>query len=318
MKGAPETNELVDLPGFARYLQQVKGRAEKTVTTYLRDLTTFSQYCVAQKRSVVESLTRTRVALYIMWRTEQRRRQTDEAPRLSQRSAARAISALKAYGEYLVFNGTLADNPLSQLKEPKYARALPPYFNVDELKALVNAFASRNDALGVRNHAILYLLYSAGLRVSECAALDLPQVNVEARVLRVRGKGQREREVPFGEPAARVLTRYLQHGRPALLQPMSGSALWLSRTGKRLSVRMMQVVVDQAALRAGLIKPFSPHKLRHAFATHLLEGGADVRAVQELLGHESLSTTQVYTQVTRTHLREVYDHTHPRAQKKKP
>jgi integrase/recombinase XerC len=161
---------------------------------------------------------------------------------------------------------------------------------------------------------LLHLVYAAGLRASEAAALDCADLSLEARYVRVQGKGRRERVAPFGAPAAIALTRYLAQGRPGLAKAgVRTSALWLGPSGRRLSVRSLANILNQALLRAGQLKHLSPHKLRHACATHLLEGGADVRLVQELLGHESLQTTQAYTQITSTRLREVYDKTHPRA-----
>ena len=151
--------------------------------------------------------------------------------------------------------------------------------------------------------------------MSECAGLDTGALQLDERMVRVWGKGGKAREVPFGAAAAAAIGAYLEHGRPALKRAESGEALWLNARGERLSVRAVWNILDAAVLKAGLAKHVSPHKLRHACATHMLEGGADVRLLQEFLGHASLNTTQVYTQVTMTRLREVYEQTHPRAGK---
>jgi integrase/recombinase XerD len=303
------------LAGFARYLLQVRGRSATTVRSYLRDVGAFLNYLDAGNISLTQGLTRPRAGLYIMQRTEQRRRKPGEAGQLASRSAARALSAVTALAQYLVFTGGLGANPLAGMHPPKYARKLPPYISVDELKLLLAAYAGQPGPLAQRNTALLILLYATGLRVSECAALDLGSLKLEQRTLRVVGKGNKAREVPFGEVALRELERYMALSRPALAADCSGDALWLNARGGRLTARAMWNVLQQAVLRAGLVKQLSPHKLRHACATHMLEGGADVRLLQEFLGHESLNTTQIYTQVTMTRLREVYEHSHPRAKR---
>jgi integrase/recombinase XerD len=303
------------LAGFARHLAQVRGRSAATVRSYLRDVGAFLNYLDANNIALQQGLTRPRAGLYLMQRTEARRRQPGEAGRIASRSAARALSALNALAQYLVFSGELGENALSGMHPPKYSRKLPPYLSVDELKLLLAAYAGQDGALALRNTALLTLLYATGLRVSECAGLDLGSLKFDERTLRVIGKGNKARETPFGAVAAEALQRYIAQARPALATAKSGEALWLNARGGRLSTRAMWDVLDQAVLKAGLVKHLSPHKLRHACATHMLEGGADVRLLQEFLGHESLNTTQIYTQVTMTRLREVYEQAHPRAKR---
>lgn len=309
MKGSGEPD------GFAEYLSQVRGKSAATVRAYLTDLAGYREFCRRQGWRLDQALTRQRAGLYLVERLSPRTEQPAGTAKLSARSAARAVSALKAYGQYMVFRGRCAGNPLAGLKPPRYQRQLPAYFSSDEVRAIVCAFdgAPSDKPLLIRNAAILHLTYATGLRVSECAGLDTPQVETEQRLVQVTGKGGRQRLVPFGGGAARALERYLSAGRPALAGPQSGAALWLNTRGGRLSARAMRNILNQAVLRAGQLKHLSPHKLRHACATHLLEGGADVRLVQELLGHSSINTTQTYTQVTRTHLRRAYEQTHPRA-----
>lgn len=303
------------LAGYARFLSQVRGRSAATVRSYLQDTRAFLDYLDAAGLQLGRDLTRPRAGLYIMQRTEQRRRKPGEAGPLSSRSAARALSAISALAQYLVFIGELEANPLAGMRPPKYPRKLPPYLSVDELKLLLGAYAGQSGPLALRNTAVLVVLYATGLRVSECAGLDLASLQLEQRMLRVVGKGNKAREVPFGAVALGALRRYLEQARPALAGEDSGGALWLNARGGRLSTRAMWSVLQQAVLRAGLVKQLSPHKLRHACATHMLEGGADVRLLQEFLGHESLNTTQVYTQVTLARLREVYENSHPRAKR---
>jgi site-specific recombinase XerD len=200
------------------------------------------------------------------------------------------------------------------MQPPKYGRPLPDYVASHELRAVVCAFDGGGTPREQRSAALLHLIYAAGLRAGEAQALNVADLDLPARFVRVHGKGSRVRVVPFGLPAAQALEGYLAAGRPALLRADPRCpALWLGPSGRRLSVRTIAHVLNDAVLRAGQLRRLSPHQLRHACATHLLEGGADVRLVQELLGHESLQTTQVYTQITAARLREVYDASHPRA-----
>jgi len=309
----------LDLAGFSEYLTRIRGKSKATTDAYQRDAAAFAAFCQRRGWSLTAALTKARVGLYLIERISGGRTDQEQQAQLSTRSAARAVSSLQALAQFLEFSGQLASNPLADLKPPRYSRKLPSYFASDEIRQVVSAFdvAAPNDSLAARNAALLHLLYASGLRVSECAALNLESLDGGARLVQVVGKGHKRRVVPYGERAAAKLTRYLDQARPRLQNEHSGRALWLNRRGGRLSARAIRNVLDAAVSRACLDKHLSPHKLRHACATHLLEGGADVRLVQELLGHQSINTTQVYTQITRTHLREVYDRTHPRAEHKK-
>lgn len=300
--------------GFAGYLTNTCGKSLRTAKEYVADLASFEHYCGKQGRALMECVEKNSVSMYLLERTGERRRHENEPGKLSQRSAARAVSSLKAYAQYLVYLGHLPANPLSGLKAPKFSARLPVYLNASEVISVVSAYDGKRDYASLRNGAVLKLIYSAGLRVSECAGLDLASIR-PGNILRVLGKGSKEREVPYGGQAASALENYLAHGRPGLLKPGSKDALWLNRSGGRLSARAMRNILDKAALMAGVVKPLSPHKLRHACATHMLEGGAEIRLLQEFLGHASLNTTQVYTQITRTQLLDTYLETHPRAKK---
>jgi site-specific recombinase XerD len=295
---------------FAEYLGHLRGKSARTVEEYCRDIAAFERWCESRQQPIHASLTRARVGLYLMERMG-----GDGKATVSNRSAARAVSSLKAYALYLAFVGKLDSAQIEELAPPRYSRKLPVYFNADEIKAIVCAFDRETTPRGLRNAAILHLLYAAGLRVSECSGLRLKNVALPERNVTVLGKGNRERQVPFGERAAAALERYISGARLQLANDHSADWLWLNQRGGRLTARAMRTILDQAALRAGSIKPLSPHKLRHACATHMLEGGADVRLLQELLGHQSINTTQVYTQITRTRLLEAYDKAHPRANK---
>ena len=199
-----------DLSGFARFLAQVRGRSPSTVQSYLRDLKDFADYAERSGWSLQEALKPPRVGLYLVERTESRQRRAGEPAWLSGRSAARLVSALKAYCDFLVFDEKLTENPLAGLKGPKYSRKLPPYFSSEEMRLLVTAFNGSAKPLDLRNAAVLHMLYAAGLRVSECAALDLSDVRSAGGMLQVTGKGNRQRVVPVGKPALAALKQYLE------------------------------------------------------------------------------------------------------------
>jgi integrase/recombinase XerD len=306
---ASELPSLLD--GFTAHLAQVRGRSANTVEAYRRDVAGFLAHLKHAGLALHDGLTTVQAGMYLMDVMTPKPRA--DKPPLSARSAARIVSALKSFTEYLRFTGELDHNPLENLQAPKYARRLPVYYTVAEMLNLVAADASPETPAALRNRAILQVLYGAGLRASECAGLDLGSLNLAEGWLNVNGKGGKQRLVPLGATACASIRRWLEAGRLHLANEHSGQALFLGRRGKRIARRLIQRIVDQAALATGLHKPTSPHKLRHACATHLLEGGADVRIVQELLGHEKLATTQIYTQITRTHLRDIYLLAHPRA-----
>ena len=399
--------------GFADWLTRVCGRSTATAKSYERDASAYMEWAAGQGLALRQALNRAQLGLYLMERMDERRRWAGEQQQLGARSAARIVSALRMYQAWLRFNGELDGADGFDPEPPKYSRRLPDYHNTDEMQALVAAWDGERGPLALRNSAMLHLLYATGIRASELCGLNTGDIEPRARLVRVRGKGNRERVVPYGAKAAAALEKWLSAGRPALwdagcgmrdaedglrdvgrgmrdvedgarsagpqtrdtaaqsdhspltsyhsnLQPPTSSddsplttdhshppspiphpsssrrtsgagasaagpragmsdrpadALFLNHRGGRLTRRGLHDVVDRSALKAGIVKSVSSHKLRHACATHLLEGGADVRLVQELLGHQSLATTQVYTQVTRTQLLDAFDRAHPRAKK---
>ena len=301
------------LDGFTRHLRDVHGRSLATIEAYRRDTAAYLEYMQRAGLGFAAGLTSTQAGLFLMERMSPASADTADPLPLNARSAARVVSALKAFSAYLVFHGELEMNPLEHLRPPKYSVKLPVYYTVEEMQRLMAACDGNDNVQGWRDSAILHVLYGGGLRVSECAGLDLGSLNVAEGCAGVNGKGGKQRIVPLARRVVERVQRWLERGRPQWATTESGHALFIGRRGKRISRRVIQTLIDNAALQAGLLKPVSPHKLRHACATHLLEGGADVRTVQELLGHEKLGTTQVYTQVTRTHLRDVYLQAHPRA-----
>jgi site-specific recombinase XerD len=216
-------------------------------------------------------------------------------------SVTRKVSTIRGFYKYLRAEGILDNDPFFGVKGPAKPKRLPRFLDEDEVRRLIAAADSAGPA-GLRDRALLELLYAAGLRVSEVSGLDVADIDLRDRVVRVRGKGNKERIGIFGAAAERALDRYLQEGRPGLAAARE-SALFLNRFGGRLSARSVQTIVQRYAVKAGLPRTVHPHLLRHSFATHLLDGGADLRIVQELLGHESPNTTQVYLSVSETRKR---------------
>ena len=227
-------------------------------------------------------------------------------------TVARKLAALRSLYRFLVSTERVGQNPAELVSSPRKASKLPRVLTTEQVEALLDRIPARTP-LELRDRALLELACSCGLRCEEIVNLDLGAVDFDSEQARVLGKGSRERVLPVGEPAQRALERYLARGRPALVGDPREPALFISKSGRRLSpsdvTRRLALWVRNAALAGGV----SPHSLRHSFATHLLEGGADLRSIQELLGHASISTTQTYTRVDSARLREQYSHTHPRA-----
>jgi integrase/recombinase XerD len=237
------------------------------------------------------------------------------ADRLGPRSRARLISTLRSFHRFLTTEGLAASDPTLTLLSPKTGRKLPVVLSTVQIDRLL-AVADITTPLGLRNQAICELLYGCGLRVSELCALDPADLDPKGASLRVRGKGSKERIVPVGGPALRAVDRFLRAARRDLLGTKRSAALFLNTRGGRLSRVSVWSVVKTTALAAGLSEAVTPHTLRHTYATHLLEGGADLRVVQELLGHAAITTTEIYTHVDRSFLAEAYRSAHPRARRR--
>jgi integrase/recombinase XerC len=232
-------------------------------------------------------------------------------------SIARKLSAIRSFYRYMVQEGILESSPVEKTSSPKLDKRLPEFLALDEVERLLNA-PDLSTPKGQRDRALLELLYASGLRVSELVRLDLGEVNLDTGEIRVWGKGSKERMVLMGKPASEALRNYLEQGRPKLLgDKKKTSALFINRYGQRLPERRVQKMLEDYAKKAGIEKRVHPHMLRHTFATHLLDGGADLRVVQELLGHAQLSSTQIYTHVTKGQARKVYLSAHPMAKEKK-
>jgi tyrosine recombinase XerC len=280
------------------YRQHLQGRnlSPYTIRNYLSDLSHFLQFLQEEALSL-QTLSRQAFRHYLA-----RLSQDGVAPA----SIARKVSTIRTFLRFLVHEGHLEHAPLSGVRGPKRPRRLPAYLSPEQVTALIEA-ASGASPGELRDRALLELLYACGLRVSEVTGLDVGDVDLAEGIARVRGKGGKERLVLMGRPAVQALRRYLRDGRPALLRQPHQQALFLNmRDGQRLSARSVQAIVRRYAQRAGIDRRVWPHLLRHTFATHMLDGGADLRVVQELLGHASPTSTQIYMHVTQEHQRRRY------------
>jgi integrase/recombinase XerC len=298
----------VILEEFDEYLALQRGRSEHTRRAYLGDLR--SLFAFLGQRAPEATPGALTLPILRSWLASQA---TAGAARTT---LARRTSAVKTFTAWALRNGLMDDDPASRLQVPKARRTLPAVLRQDQAIDAMNAAnsgAEQGDPLALRDHAIVEVLYATGIRVSELCGLDIDDVDLRRRLLTVLGKGDKQRTVPFGEPAGRAVAAWLDDGRPELATKDSGPALLLGSRGGRLDPRQARTVVHQTMSAVGGAPDIGPHGLRHSAATHLLEGGADLRVVQELLGHSSRATTQLYTHVSVARLRAVHDQAHPRA-----
>jgi len=291
------------LQRYLTYMRTSRNASPYTIKNYRTDIKQFLDYCSAQAITSLDGIDRSLLRSYLAELDEQG---------YVKASVARRLAELRSFGRFLVQEGVLARNPFRLVSAPRVPKLLPRYLTVSEVEALL-ATPNVNTPAGMRDRAMLEVLYAAGLRVSELAGLDLRDVDLGQAQVRAVGKGSRERIGLLGQPAVRAVRAYLQSARPGLLGKQPTAALWLNQRGGRLTVRGIANVVADAGVKAGIAARVSPHVLRHSFATHLLDGGADLRVVQELLGHANLATTQIYTHVSQARAREVYARAHPRA-----
>jgi integrase/recombinase XerC len=295
---------------FARWLTVEKGYSDHTVDNYLRDVRSLMSF-VGEDCSIAE-IDQAKIRGYIY----------SLSTKNKQSSVARKLSALQTFFRFLIHEKKLTKDPLVGVSRPKQVSHMPIFLSVDEAFSLVDA-PNESDTYGSRDKAILELLYSTGMRVAELVNLDINCLDFESEMVRVTGKGNRQRLVPMGNPAQDALSQYFPQ-RKSLISARSEKgkesdqeALFLNTRGGRLTTRSIERFVKMYGERVGILTRVTPHAIRHSFATHLLEMGADLRMVQELLGHATLSTTQKYTHLTVDHLMEVYDKTHPMEQQLK-
>ena len=302
----PEWAERVD--EFRSYLADTRQLAALTVRNYLTDIEPFGEYLRKEQRTDFRAADRLFIRSYLAWLIKLG---------YVNASISRKLSALRSFYRFLKDRGVVDRDETDLVTAPKKPRRLPGVETAAGIEALLEA-PSGTSATGIRDRAILELAYAAGLRVSEIASLDVGDVEFGTGEVRVIGKGSKQRIALLGEPALAALTRYLENVRESIGAGPSEVALFLNRSGGRLSTRSIQSMVKKYALQAGLDLEFHTHTLRHSFATHLLDGGADLRVVQELLGHSSPATTQIYTHVSAAQAREAYLAAHPRARRSGP
>ncbi|SIE78369.1 site-specific tyrosine recombinase XerD [Mycobacteroides abscessus] len=304
-----------EIQSYLDHLDVERGVAANTLSSYRRDLRRYQQHLADRKIDRLAEVCETDVSDFVV--TLRRGDPANGVPELSASSAARALIAVRGLHRFAAIEGLAPTDVARAVKPPTPNRRLPKSLTVEQVEALLNAAGGggSDGPLDLRNRALLELLYSTGARISEAVGLDVDDVDVQARSVLLWGKGGKQRLVPVGRPAVEALQVYLVRGRPDLARRGRGGvpALFLNSRGGRLSRQSAWQVLADAAERAKISAAVSPHTLRHSFATHLLEGGADVRVVQELLGHASVTTTQIYTLVTVSALREVWAGAHPRA-----
>jgi integrase/recombinase XerD len=290
-----------DIERFLDTLWMERGLSENTLAAYRNDLNGIARWLTARNR-VLSAARRQDLLDYLAERV---------AAGARPRTTARLLSSLRRFYRHLVREGRLKDDPSARIDTPRIGRPLPDSLSETEVELLLDA-PDTGESLGLRDRAMLELLYACGLRVSELVNVTIEQVNLTQGVVRLMGKGNKERLVPLGEEAAEWLQRYIRDGRPALAGEISARQLFITRRGKAMTRQAFWYRLRHYAVKSGINRKLSPHTLRHAFATHLLNHGADLRVVQMLLGHSDLSTTQIYTHVARERLKELHAQHHPR------
>jgi len=291
---------------FLAYIELEKGLSRNTAKSYETDLKQAAHCLKRLGAAGWTKVTPKHLTGWLHWLSDQK---------FSASSQARKLAAVRMLCRHLVRERKRDDDPSALLSGPKFRRMLPQTLTTGEIERLLAA-PSGGDAYAVRDRAMLELFYSSGLRISELCGLSLQQVDLENGFVRVFGKGSKERVVPLGTQARDAVQVYLTAGRPKLVKARTGSELFLSERGRAISRKTLWVIVKKSAKRAGIEKPVKPHLLRHSFATHLLGGGADLRAIQEMLGHASIGTTQIYTAVESSRLLDQHAKHHPRNRRK--
>jgi integrase/recombinase XerC len=293
---------------YINYLEAERNVSPYTVRNYTTDLLDFFNFLGAKDINSLNEVDRHVLRDYLSHLIEQG---------IVKASIARKLSAIRSFYRYLLREEMVSTSPVEATSSPKLDRRLPSFLSVEEMNRLLEA-PDLSTPQGQRDRALLELLYASGLRVSELVKLNLEQIDLDSREIRVMGKGSKERMVLMGEPAARALSNYLRQGRPELFgtRIRMTNAAFINRYGERLAERRVQRILGKYGRIAGIGRRVHPHMLRHTFATHLLDGGADLRVVQELLGHANLSSTQIYTHVSQSQARKVYLSAHPLAKER--
>ncbi len=297
----PESTQ--SLEHYFKKLRHERQLSPHTISNYQRDLRNFTLFLNQNDIRHWSDISEANIRKYVSARHRQQ---------LSSRSLQRELSAIRSFFNYLIAEQQLAFNPAKSVQAPKAKRLLPKTLDVDQVQRLLEI--NEDDTLAIRDKAILELFYSSGLRLSELVGLDLGQLELKQAMLTVTGKGNKSRKLPIGKKAITAIRKWLQVRSE--VAKSDNQAVFLSRQGKRLSARSIQLRMQKWAQKQGLTTHVHPHMLRHSFASHILESSGDLRAVQELLGHSDINTTQIYTHLDFQHLAKVYDKAHPRANKK--
>jgi len=298
---------LTILDSFLSYLELEKNFSPNTLISYKRDIVQFCNFLKnSNKQTDILKIDTLSIKKWII---------DLSLSKNSKKTLARKISTLKSFFKFVQKNKIIEFNPVEMIKPPKIDNKLPKYLNVDETFLLIETPSNKNDFQNTRNTAILELLYSSGLRVSELTSIKIDDINFDLEIIKVKGKGRKERIVPIGKNAIDAIKKYLKIRNMKILK-INTDALFLNKTGEQINPRSIQILLAKMRLLTGIRTSATPHTLRHTMATHLLESGADLRSIQEMLGHSSLSTTQKYTHLDITKLTDIYEKAHPRAKKK--
>lgn len=300
MKKDRSNHQLLDR--FYNYMVVERRLSLNTIESYSRDLTKFLLFVESKKGRRFKDCSRIDLLIFL---------NMVKNKGLSSRSLSRMLSSIKTFYNFLISDGILTRNPFQDIQTPRIEQKLPSVLTLDEVDALINA-PDTVTPIGMRDRTLLEVLYATGLRVSELVSLKMSNVNLEAGFVVLIGKGSKERVVPIGEEAIFWLKRYLEESRLKLLSGKMNSCIFINRSGDSLSRQGFWKVIKKHCLNAGIVKKVSPHILRHSFATHILEGGADLRSIQIMLGHSDISTTQIYTHIAKDSLKKLHKKYHPR------
>lgn len=287
---------------FLNHLSVERGLAHNTLLAYGKDLEIYSEFLASKKINTLDAIKRDHVTSFMFDQKEKE---------ISANSICRRLAAIKMYHRFLLRERLAKEDPTSLVETPKIWKRVPGVLSMAEVEAMINAARGRS-VQNKRDHAIIELFYASGMRVSELANLKVENINLDVGYVRCIGKGQKERLIPVGRKAKEAVAVYLERSRLKLMKDQQIKELFLSRLGKKLSRQSMWKIIKSCARKANIKKVIKPHTLRHSFATHLLEHGADLRSVQEMLGHADISTTQIYTHVDKERLKSVHKEFHPR------
>lgn len=287
---------------FKNYLKLERGLSDNSIKSYDYDLVLFKKFLVANKINDTPFNCKSETIKNYLYKSFSDKKS---------RSQARSISAIKSFFNYLIFEGYIKESPISNIEAPKQEKKLPVVLTENEIKNLINSIDLNHD-FGQRNKTIIEILYGTGIRVSELVNLKLSNIFFKENIIKVIGKGNKERFVPLGEIASNEMKIYINDRNQLKIDSKSSDILFLNRYGRRLTRSMIFKIISDASKRIGLDKKISPHTLRHSFATHLIKNGADLRTIQLILGHESITTTEIYTHLDTLHLEEVLKKYHPR------